>query len=335
MKIGHDWLLLLGSLLIVGALYNHYLGHSVYFVEILFIAAGSGLILYSIIKYKGTNREGSEGLIIALLKRFMSAEQSARFLLLAGFLIIAGWSIWKISISGQTNLQMEDFIVTLFGISLILYYTGPSRYAAQKDFAVLYLLFLTIVFAGIWRTYIAVTGQSFSKVTAYSEYYFITIPVILLVQLFGVHANADLNLSGHGLSNTISYDYHGHHILLGLGSGCSGLYSAGLFFSAFLAFVLVRYKKVDFRILGALAIGLLVTWFSNIFRMAITIKVGSVWGHPALAFVHSYIGILIFIAFVTIFWFLIIRWLDKSESRAELPPAGPETQKEVPTTTKE
>jgi FtsH-binding integral membrane protein len=49
--------------------------------------------------------------------------------------------------------------------------------------------------------------------------------------------------------------------------------------------------------------------------MVITILVGSIWGHPALAFVHSYIGILIFVAFVTVFWMLIVRWLDKVEKR--------------------
>jgi membrane protein implicated in regulation of membrane protease activity len=51
--------------------------------------------------------------------------------------------------------------------------------------------------------------------------------------------------------------------------------------------------------------------------MTITILVGSIWGHPALVFVHSYIGILIFVAFVTVFWLLIVRWLDKVEKRQE------------------
>ncbi|HEX7391984.1 MAG TPA: hypothetical protein VF374_03430, partial [Thermoplasmata archaeon] len=44
----------------------------------------------------------------------------------------------------------------------------------------------------------------------------------------------------------------------------------------------------------------------------ITIWVGSMYGHPALAFVHSTLGILIFVAFITVFWYLIVRWLDKS-----------------------
>ena len=93
------------------------------------------------------------------------------------------------------------------------------------------------------------------------------------------------------------------------------MYSAGLFFSAFLAFVLVRYRKVDRYILAALGLGFALTWLSNILRMAITILVGSIWGHPALVFVHSYIGIVIFVVFVTVFWLLIVRWLDRVEKK--------------------
>jgi exosortase/archaeosortase family protein len=82
--------------------------------------------------------------------------------------------------------------------------------------------------------------------------------------------------------------------------------------------VLVRYKKVDGRILLGLGAGLVVTWFSNILRMAATVLVGSIWGHPALATFHSYIGIIVFVVFITVFWVLILRWLDKVE---EAPPS--------------
>jgi len=178
---------------------------------------------------------------------------------------------------------------------------------------VLYLTFLAVVFVVIWGAYEKITGESYYRVTAYSEYYFITLPVVALVNLFGVSATAELDLGGIGLSNVISYEYHGVLLRVGIGTGCSGLYSAGLFFSAFLAFVLVRYRKVDFPILLSLALGLFVTWAGNIVRMTITVLVGHAYGHPALAFVHSYIGILIFVVFITAFWFPIVRWLDKRE----------------------
>ncbi len=312
-RLPREWPLLLGSLLIVGALYNHYMGHSAYFVEIVLIVVGAILALYSLMTIGSGTRESESGILVELLSRVMAKERSAILIPLAGFLLILLWSAWKLFVTGQADLRMEDFIVTLFGLSLVLYDVGPSKYVMQKDFAVLYLMFLTIVFAVIWKTYTILSGESYYGINAYSEHYFITIPTVFLVRLFGVGASSELDASSHGISNTIIYEYHGRNIYLGIGEGCSGLYSAGLFFSAFLAFVLVRYKKVDRYILAALGLGFVLTWFSNVFRMVITILVGSIYGHPALVTFHSYFGIVAFIIFLTVFWTLIVRWLDRRE----------------------
>ncbi|HJX04542.1 MAG TPA: exosortase/archaeosortase family protein [Thermoplasmata archaeon] len=314
MKLPREWMLLLGSLLIVGALYNHYLGHSAYLIEITFVAVGLVLAMYSVLVGGVTTSVPEDGLLIVFFSRYVPKKRLVTILPFVGFLIILAWSVWKLFVVGTADLQMEDFIVTLFGLSLVLYYSGPSRFATQKDFIVLYLMFMTIVFAVIWKLYTVITGNSYEKVTGYAEFYFITSPVVSVVDFFGVDATAHLDFGGYGLSNMITYEYHGRSLLLGIGTGCSGLYSAGLFFSAFLAFVLVRYRRFDRRILVALGLGLLVTWVSNIIRMTITIIVGSMYGHPALAFVHSYIGIIIFVICLTIFWTIIVRWLDRVEN---------------------
>ncbi|MCU0860200.1 MAG: exosortase/archaeosortase family protein, partial [Thermoplasmata archaeon] len=73
------------------------------------------------------------------------------------------------------------------------------------------------------------------------------------------------------------------------------------------------YRALDRYIGAGLAVGFFVTWLSNIIRMAITIMVGIAYGHVALVFVHAFIGILIFVACITVFWLLIVRWLDKVE----------------------
>jgi exosortase/archaeosortase family protein len=308
---------MLGSLMIMAALFNHYLSHSSYFLEIVFISFGTGLALFSLWWRSTEDNNKREGLIIEFLSRFVPKGHLAMLLPVLGFSVILAWSAWKLFASGQSDLRIEDFIVTLFGLSLVLYYFGPSEFTMQKDFVVLYLFFLTVTFAVIWRLYTVATGESYVRVTAYSEYYFITLPVVWLVRFFGVDAIAELSSEGIGLSNTIAYEYNDVLIRLGVGTGCSGLYSAGLFFSAFLAFVIVRYERIDGRISGALGLGLLVTWFGNIFRMAVTVLIGSVYGHPALVFVHSTLGIVIFVAFITVFWYIIVRWLDKTPAEPE------------------
>lgn len=313
MKISPYWTLLFGTLLVVAALYNHYLGHSALLVEIVLVGIGTGTALYSLRLLEKGEPEEFSGMLFQILSRYLSRKQSATLVPLIGFAMILSWTVWKLFVIGTSDLRMTDFIVTLLGLSLILYYYGPSRFAMQKDFVVLYLTFLTVTFVVIWGAYTRITGESYYRVTAYSEYYFITIPVVALINLCGVSASAELDLGGIGLSNVISYEYHGVLLRVGIGTGCSGLYSAGLFFSAFLAFVLVRYGKVDLPIVLSLGLGLFITWAGNIVRMTITVLVGHAYGHPALAFVHSYIGILIFVVFITAFWFLVVRWLDKRE----------------------
>lgn len=314
-KLRHDWLLFIGALLIIGALYNHYLGHSVLLVELIMLAVGSVLGLLSA-KQRIDSKEAVEddGLITRFFSRYLEPRTIGILIPVSGFVLLLGWSLWKVLSVGDTNLRLEDFVVTLFALALILYQSAPSRLHEQRDFVLLYLMFLTIVFAGIWKLYSLITGESYGRITAYSEYYFITVPVVAIANLFGVDATAVLNLSGIGLSNIIEYHYEGRVIALGIGTGCSGLYSAGLFFSAFLALVLVRYEKVNVRILLGLGAGLLLTWFSNILRMVVTVFVGAEWGAPALATFHMYFGILIFILFVTVFWFFLIRWLDRYEA---------------------
>jgi exosortase/archaeosortase family protein len=316
-RIPKEWPLLLGCILIAAALYNHYMGHSAYSVELVFVASGIILALYSLVYVRREAKEPGNGILVDLLSKVITQEQIAVLIPLAGFLLVAIWSGWKLLVSGQADLRIEDFVVTLFGTSLVLYNAGPSKYSKQKDFVVLYLLFLTIVFAVIWKTYMIVSGGSYNRINAYSEYYFITIPVVSLLRMFGADVSSELDASSHGISNYITFEYEGRDILLGIGQGCSGLYSAGLFFSAFLAFVLVRYRKVDPWILAALCLGFIVTWASNIIRMVITVMIGSAYGAPALAFFHSFLGIIVFVVFVTIFWMLIVWWLDRVEGQTK------------------
>ena len=312
-KIQREWLLLLGSLFVMAAMYNHYIGHSAYLVEIIFIVVGSMIALIALITQAPKSAEAEEGMLVVFLSRYLTRRQCALILPLVGFLLILGWSVWKLTVKGSADLRMEDFMVTLLGLALVLYYSGPSKFTPQKDFVVLYLIFMTFVFVVIWKSYVMFTGEPGARLSMYSQYYMITIPTAMLAQLLGVDATAVLLADNEGLTNFIDYGYQGRTITVGIGVTCSGLYSAGLFFSAFLSFVLVRYKKIDRYILLGLGAGLFITWFSNIFRMTITILVGSIYGHPGLSFFHSYFGIIAFILFLTVFWVIIVRWLDKHE----------------------
>lgn len=320
MRFQREWFLLIGSLFVAGALYGHYMGHSVLLVEIIMMGIGVGMALYAAKAISEKKVEVADGIVFRLVARFVKKENAATVISAAGFTLLLAWSLWKIMVVQDASLHLEDFIVTLFGISLVLYNTAPTKLRVIQDFSVFYLFFLTFVFVVIWRTYSLMSGESYHRITAYSEYYIVTVPVSVILNALGFHVEGSLNLDGPGLSNIIEYEHGGAILKLGIGTGCSGLYSAGLFFSAFLAFVLVRYQRVDAPAMAALGIGFAVTWLSNIIRMVFTIATGIAWGHQALAFVHMYIGIIVFVAFITLFWLLIVRWLDGYyEKRAKSP----------------
>ena len=310
-RFQREWFLLIGSLFVAGALYGHYMGHSALSVEIAMLAVGVGMALYAAKAIAEKKTEVADGLVFRIVARFVKRENTAMVISASGFVLLFAWSAWKILFVGATDLHLEDFIVTLFGIALVLYNTAPTKLHSVQDFAVFYLFFLTIVFVVLWKAYSLATGESYVRITAYAEYYIVTAPVAGILNALGFQVHPSLNLEGPGLSNIIEYEHDGVMLKLGIGTGCSGLYSAGLFFSAFLAFILVRYQKIDGPSVAALGIGFAVTWLSNIIRMIVTIATGIAWGHPALAFVHAYIGILVFVAFISVFWLLIVRWLDR------------------------
>jgi exosortase/archaeosortase family protein len=313
-RLRGEWLLLLGALLVAAALYSHYIGgNSALLIELTMVALGIILAFFSLKAFETSEENPRDGLLTAILSRFVPKEKIAILIPFLGFIILLSWSAWKIGVGGSTDLQMQDFVVTLFSLSLVLYLSGPSKLQAVRDFVVLYLMFLTIVFVIIWRVYEILSGGSSGEIAGYAEYYVVTEPMVGILQTLGFHTHAILDLNGPGLSNIIEYPHGGVMLRVGIGTGCSGLYSAGLFFSAFLAFVLVRYRKVDRYIGAALGIGFLLTWAANIIRMVITVLTGIAWGQPALATVHSYLGVLIFVAFITVFWTLTVRWLDRKE----------------------
>lgn len=304
-------------MLVAGALYNHYMGHSALLVELVMVGVGTTIAILACRSLQRSDARESEGILVDFLSRYMRRELCGVVIPVAGFALILLWSVWKIVFMGETNLRMEDFIVTLLGLSLVVYPSGKSKLGEAKDFVVLYLLLLAIVFVIIWRTYSLVTGESHYRITAYAEYYIVTMPVSWLLGALGFHVNAVLDLDGIGLSNIIEYEHDGMLLKVGIGVGCSGLYSAGLFFSAFLAFVIARYRRVDTYTFVGLLAGFLITWLSNIIRMLVTVMAGIAWGHPALAFVHSFIGIIIFVAFISVFWIIIVIWLDSKELEQE------------------
>ncbi|MCJ7489413.1 MAG: hypothetical protein MUO87_04630, partial [Thermoplasmata archaeon] len=108
MKIREDWLLLVGALIIIGALYNHYLGHSVLLFELILLAVGSAMGLLSVWRMLGRKDVAEDkGLITELLSRYLKEKTISVLLPSIGLLLLVSWSAWKVLSASETNLRME------------------------------------------------------------------------------------------------------------------------------------------------------------------------------------------------------------------------------------
>ena len=108
-------------------------------------------------------------------------------------------------------------------------------------------------------------------------------------------------------------------------TACSGIYSFGIFASAFVAFVLAEYDRLTRRIWLLLALGLMSSYIANVLRMVVIVLVGyyADSGQADLQnmlIAHSYAGWIIFLAWIALFWGALFKFLP--EARPSLTPGA-------------
>ena len=224
-----------------------------------------------------------------------------------GLIIILGDITFNILVNNNLSLRGHDWMMILFGISLLSYNYIPNKYERERDFAIWFLgiLFLiliapTILYKIIFKDF---TYESNSEYI----YYFLTKPLSGLLRLIGIKSH------GEGISLTF-WMQNGNREGLEIGLSCSGLYSVIVFISAFSAFILTEYHKVDKKVVAMLGLGILTAYFANLLRMLIIVIVGYYKGADAMLWTHDNVGYLIFMGWITLFWAIMFKYLTTDES---------------------
>ncbi|MDH4123370.1 MAG: exosortase/archaeosortase family protein, partial [Thermoplasmata archaeon] len=134
-----------------------------------------------------------------------------------------------------------------------------------------------------------------------------------------------------GIENTVEGPYiefimaNGSIGSVGIAASCAGIYSLGIFLSAYIAFILSEFSSFTRRIGILLIVGIAFTYLANLLRMTIIIIAGYYNGigygldpEPfTLLWTHKYIGEIIFIFWVAIFWWLAFNYLGKEEIKKQ------------------
>ncbi|MCK5397291.1 MAG: archaeosortase/exosortase family protein [Thermoplasmata archaeon] len=235
---------------------------------------------------------------------------------IAGIGVLVSVIAFNFLLADEFRLGSNDYVGLLLAGILISYYQIPKKYSVERDFALLFSIFL-FVFLVIPTTLLQLTSEGGTVDTnSPLTYYFLAAPTAALSNLLGIPVISPF------MNGAIPV-YHimqvpgpdGFDLNLSISLSCSGLYSVAIFVSAFIAFVAVEYKKFDQKVAILLGIGIILAWIANILRMTIIVIVGHYNGMDAMLWTHNNIGELIFMAWVILFWVFMFRYFGVLESK--------------------
>ena len=220
------------------------------------------------------------------------------------FIIFFAWFHNIVGIGGTSVIGDTDVLLILTGLFFIAYPFIPSKYHLERDFILTFLVLL-VLFMGI-------VPFLFDEFGSF-KYYFLTLPVHHMLDLIGV-PNRILT------PDRIGYPHNKIWGAIIIARSCSGIYSFSIFSSAFIAFALVVYRKLDVKVILFLILGILLAYFGNIIRMTIVIASGHYYGAQTMMWVHENVGYIIFFAWMGFFWFLLYKFLLKEPKNKDKTP---------------
>ena len=215
--------------------------------------------------------------------------------------------------SATPAIQTEDTIVLLAAASLIGYNFVPPRFDRERDFVLLFcgvlnailvvpLLVARIIYADFERSVDLYSWVALAPQTS------------AVLSVLGV-ANS---VHGVGGSTAPGLTFVPQHVQIDvtvvITTSCSGIYSFGIFASAFIAFVLTEHEGMSRRTWLLLGLGLLTAYAANVLRMVVIVLVGyytdtSSTDLQNMLIAHSYAGWLIFLGWIALFWAMLFRFL--------------------------
>ncbi len=232
------------------------------------------------------------------------------FFPILGIILLAGIMAFNILIADEFSLGSNDYVALLLAGALIAYNYIPKKYNVERDFALIFMIFLFMILV-VPTTIYSVAYSSEPDTNSRITYYLLVLPTAGLLKMIGVDV-----AYGHSLT-LFQFSYMhmevigpgGQVIPVSIGLSCTGLYSVSIFVSAFIAFIFVEYNKIDRKVLTMLSIGIFLAWLANVIRMAIIILVGKYYGWDAMEWTHNNIGEVIFMIWVSIFWLIMFKYL--------------------------
>jgi exosortase/archaeosortase family protein len=246
-----------------------------------------------------------------LLLRLTLQGRLVRLFPIAGVGIIAADLAYNFLLSSSPALLTEDIMVLLTATVLLGYYFVPANYLRERDFALIFFLILDLVLVAPLLVLRFVTKNVDASVDVYS-WTALAPELSSILSLLGI-ANSVHAVGGFTAPGlTFTPVKMSVPVTVVISTSCSGIYSFGIFASAFVAFLLTEYEIPSRTLWILMAFGFLASYVANLLRMVIIVLVGYYTDSAQsdlqnLLLAHSYAGWIIFLGWLALFWGSLFR----------------------------
>ena len=346
MKLGtrRFWFLFALILLLAGIEIAVTLTYMARWIGVILMALGLGILIATARKgpepeireekedKKPDEEADSKNLADILISKLTLGGRINPFLPIIGCLLIIFVYFFNFIVRNNMDLGVNDTITILLGATLALYNYIPTKYDRERDFVLLFFVFLFLILVLPITLYSLITNSDPLVENSNSPFiqYLLAEPTSGMLNALGIPASThsippSLTVNGIPLTTTgvqIVYQNVGEGAetpwsTVMIGISCTGLYSVTIFISGFIAFILIEYGRFDIRVSSLLVLGIFTSWFANILRMTIIVAVGSHFGGESLRWTHENVGIFIFMLWVGLFWAIMFKVLVPKNGNEE------------------
>ena len=233
----------------------------------------------------------------------------ARLVLALGLVAVVG--VLAYNLAAGSGLSLPEWAILGYGAALALASRHLARRVGPVDVGTLVAYSFPLVLAPLSLFAInaaTTTGLGGSPLGWYIRY-LLVLPMGALLSLGGIDASM--------LGDTVRLATPRGPLFLTVGVVCAGLYAGALFLGVFGLFAW-QQETPPRRLAVYMLVGLAGVHVANVVRLVLLGVVGYKWGGEALQDFHQHAGWVLFLAWMILFWALVLR---RFEGRA---PAAPQ-----------
>ena len=297
----------------VGLLLNQPERTSLAWVGIPLVAGGTAMLV-GIVWPAGTRLpEAPPSLASSLIRHATLNGKLDRLFPMIGVMILTADLVYNLKLSASPALQTEDTIAILGACVFLGYGFVPPRFSRERDFVLTFVIALNailvvpLLLARAWEA-------NFERSVDFYSWVALAPQTSAVLRLVGVDNTIHPVAGATAPGLTFTPQHLGVQVTVVITTACSGIYSFGIFASAFVAFVLTEFQRPARRVWLLLGLGMATAYVANVLRMVIIVLVGYYTDTAGtdlqnMLIAHSYAGWLIFLAWIALFWALLFRLL--------------------------